>query len=125
MEQQAGSCADLLAMFFLQVSAMMDHTPASVQSVLLWGPVLVKIILIIFTETELIKLFVQLILWCLSTLRIIFTYFTYYFSLLCSLELILPVSDFSIPSINYFFPVHEFLSKSHTTLRAECNPITP
>ena len=28
----------------------------------LWGPVLVKIILIIFTETELIKLFVQLIL---------------------------------------------------------------
>ena len=31
----------------------------------LWGPVLVKIILTIFSETELIKLFVQLILWCL------------------------------------------------------------
>ena len=31
----------------------------------LWGPVLVKIILIIFTEIELIQLFVQLILWCL------------------------------------------------------------
>ena len=29
------------------------------------GTVLVKIILIIFTETELIKLFIQLILWCL------------------------------------------------------------
>ena len=29
------------------------------------GSVLVKSILIIFTETELIKLFVQLILWCL------------------------------------------------------------
>ena len=46
MEQQAGSCTNLLAVFFLQVSAMMDHTPprerilgtrltpASVQSVL-------------------------------------------------------------------------------------------
>ena len=30
-----------------------------------WGPVLVKMMLIIFTETELIKRFVQLILWCL------------------------------------------------------------
>ena len=79
-----------------------------------WGPVLVKIILIIFTETELIKLFVQLILWCLlimiSTLRIIFMYFTYYFSLLLHLELILPVSDFFIPFINYFFLCTNFLA---------------
>ena len=42
-----------------------------------------------------------------------------------SLELILPVSDFFHPCHQLFFPMHEFLSKSHTTLRAECNPITP
>ena len=46
-------------------------------------------------------------------------YFTYYFSLLLRLELILPVSDFFIPFINYLF-----LSKSHTTLRAALNPIS-
>ena len=42
MEQQAGSCANLLAVFFLQVSAMMDHTPASVQSVLIHRTSLIR-----------------------------------------------------------------------------------
>ena len=48
----------------------------------IWGPVLVKIILINFTETELIKLFVQLILWCLLNIYFYFPNYIYIFYIL-------------------------------------------
>ena len=97
--------------------------------VLIWGPVLVKIILIIFTETELVKLFVQLILWC--RLNNCF-YSPNYFYVLNILFFTSSKSWINFTRLRFFhffhqlfFPVHEFLSKSRTTLRADCNPITP
>ena len=73
----------------------------------LWGPVLVKTILLILTNTELIELFVQLFLWCRINNYIHSSNYFYLFDILfftsLSLELILPVSFFVIPFFNYFF----------------------
>ena len=101
-----------------------DHCTAS----LLRGPVLVKIILIIFSETELIKLFIQLILWCLLNNYLYSPNYFYVFYILFFTS--------SKPLINFtclryfhsfrqlFFPLHEFLSKCHMTLRAKWNPMS-
>ena len=93
------------------------------------GPILVKIIvmLIIFTERELIKFFIQLILWCLLN-----NYFfsLNYFYVFCMLFFTFFMSWINFTHLRFFhsfhqsfFPVHELPSKSHNTLQAEWNPI--
>ena len=97
-------------------------------SLILWWPVLVKFQWIIFTNTELIKLFVHWFLRCLinwyiyslNNCYMFYILFFYFYEVWNYFTCLAFFHSFH----QLFFLMHKFLSKSHTSLQTEWNPIT-